>query len=393
MHHPERIQFNDEKAVQAAGDWTLEPTEVKWGPGPEYYPENDDFTMSMGIERTPKGRLWISWFGGGDNRDAYVLMARSDDDGRTWSHPLFVIDPPSSPGGVRQRSLVGNIWTDPAGRLWAFFDKALGYFDGRSGVWASVCENPDDERPAWSPARRIWHGSTLNKPTVLRDGQWLLPVSLWGRDSLAPASINSHRELDPYRMAHVFVSLDRGVSWARRGGVCAPSRRFDEHMIVERSDGSLLMLIRTDYGIAETESFDQGRSWTAPEKSRLEHVSARFFVRRLSSGRILLVKHGELYVKPTSRSHLMAYLSDDDGRTWKGGLLLDERTEISYPDGFQAPDGSIYVTYDRKRIDGEILFARFTEDDVLSRKALSSVARLKGSVAQTAAAVRERTFG
>jgi len=46
----------------------------------------------MGIERTPHGRLWISWFGGDDSRDAYILLAKSDDDGKTWSKPLFIID-------------------------------------------------------------------------------------------------------------------------------------------------------------------------------------------------------------------------------------------------------------------------------------------------------------
>ena len=45
--------------------------------------------------------------------------------------------------------------------------------------------------------------------------------------------------------------------------------------------------------------------------------------------------------------------------------MLDERKGISYPDGFQAPDGTIFISYDRNRdTDGEILLARFTEADV-----------------------------
>ena len=49
--------------------------------------------------------------------------------------------------------------------------------------------------------------------------------------------------------------------------------------------------------------------------------------------------------------------------------MLDERKGISYPDGFQAPDGKIYISYDRNRsTDGEILFARFTEEEVLDGK-------------------------
>lgn len=45
-------------------------------------------------------------------------------------------------------------------------------------------------------------------------------------------------------------------------------------------------------------------------------------------------KHGPLDTR-TSRSHLTAYLSKDDGTTWTGGLMLDERRGVSYPDGQQ----------------------------------------------------------
>jgi hypothetical protein len=47
--------------------------------------------------------------------------------------------------------------------------------------------------------------------------------------------------------------------------------------------------------------------------------------------------------------------------------MLDPRRGISYPDGCQAPDGTIYISYDRNRsTDGEILLARFRESDVLA---------------------------
>ena len=394
MRHNERIFRPEfiEPAIVSDGDWTLKATEVQSSPGPEHRPEISDFTMSMGIERTPKGRLWISWFAGDDSRDAYILLAKSDDDGKTWSDPQFMVDPEVAPSGLRQRALVGNLWTDPSGRLWLFFDKGLRFFDGRAGVWACFCDNPDADKPSWSTPKRIWHGATLNKPTVRANGEWLLPISLWQREYMRadfPAGDKLFKELDPYRMANVFVSSDKGATWSRRGGVHTPFRQFDEQMILERKDGSLLMFIRTDYGIAETESFDGGHSWTAPEKSQLEHVSARIFVRRLASGRVLLVKHGELHVKPEKRSHLTAYLSDDDCKTWKGGLLLDEREPVSYPDGIQAPDGTIYIAYDRKRIDGEILMATFTEEDILAGKAISAKARLKVPIKRSEAAIRE----
>jgi len=48
------------------------------------------------------------------------------------------------------------------------------------------------------------------------------------------------------------------------------------------------------------------------------------------------------------RSHMTAFVSDDDGALWKGRLLLDER-ESSYPDGIQAEDGTLLTIYDHQR--------------------------------------------
>jgi hypothetical protein len=110
----------------------------------------------------------------------------------------------------------------------------------------------------------------------------------------------------------------------------------------------------------------------------VKNVNARFFLRRLASGRILLVKNGPPTERLAGRSHMSAYLSEDEGKTWKGGLLLDERSSVSYPDGFQAPDGLIHILYDWNRhTDAEILLAKFREEDILAGKLVSQDARLR----------------
>jgi hypothetical protein len=363
-------------------DLTLEPPVINTDPGDEYADEVRSVNMIIGMDRSPGGRIWAAWVSGGDSELGYFVIATSDDGGESWSPPRMVIDPSDHSSGMARRTLVGNFWTDPTGRLWLFFDLSMGYFDGRAGVWAITCENPDDEEPVWSEPRRIWHGATLNKPLVLSNGEWLLPVSLWRRQRIS-ISIERHRptiarevapddfadhfhELDEMRMAHVFVSDDEGKTWTRRGGVTFPYFNFDEHMMVELADGRLWMLARTYESMWESYSSDQGRTWSEPEL-RFPHVNARFFLRRLASGRLLLVRHGRMDERTPKRSHLRAFLSEDDGQTWQGGLLLDEREGISYPDGFESPDGMIHIIYDYKRYhDAEILLARFREEDVLS---------------------------
>jgi hypothetical protein len=359
---------------------------------PEHLPERNDFTMSSGIDRTLKGRLWVSWFGGEDGQKAFLMMASSDDDGMTWSKPRYTIKEPLTPNGFIRSILGGNLWTDPQGRLWCFFAYSIGYCDGRAGVWTSVCDNPDSEALDWSTPKRLFHGFVLNKPIILRSGEWVLPTTMWDRVSMGfrDGDLNRtglFRELDQWRMTNFLVSIDKGATWERRGGVFTPEREFDEPVLIEKKNGELRCLIRTHYGIAETRSFDHGFNWSKPEPSKLQHCSARIFTLRLKSGKVLLVKHGPLFQK-TGRSHLTAYLSDDEGETWDGGLILDEREEVSYPDGFQAPDGRIYVAYDRKRIDGEILLAVFAEEDMAAGKPVSKTCRLKIPVMRTEAMMK-----
>jgi hypothetical protein len=334
--------------------------------------------MTIGIERTPGGRLWACWVAGGDSPQAYFVLATSDDDGQTWSKPRLVVDSHSKDLPRERSILVGNLWTDPLGKLWLIFDQSMDMFDGRAGVWATVCENPDADSPVWSAPKRIWHGVTLNKPTVLSNGEWMLPVSLDQRGGFGPFK-GCFSELDPVRGANVFVSANQGKSWERRGVATFPNPDWQEHMIVERKNGSLWMLARTGKGIMESVSTDGGRNWTeAAEPEGMRQPNARFFVRRLLSGRLLFVKHGDQIDSHQGRVQLSAWLSDDDGKTWQGGLVLDERKGVSYPDGFQAPDGTIYISYDRNRSpDGEILLARFTEADVLAKELTGPKSKLK----------------
>lgn len=142
-------------------------------------------------------------------------------------------------------------------------------------------------------------------------------------------------------------------------------------MFVERNDGSIWMLVRTKYGIGESFSTDKGATWSEFKPSSIKHPSARFFIRRLNSGNLLLVKHGSIDEK-TGRSDLMTFISKDDGKSWQGGLMLDKRGPISYPDGQQTSDGTIYITYDHLRTDKKIIYmTTFTEKDALAAEAVS----------------------
>lgn len=361
----------------------LTPAPVNLNPGPEYGDGTRIFQGIPGMERAANGRLWALWYAGGpdepnEGKGNYVVAVTSGDDGKTWSGPRVVIDPPGD-----RRAYDPVLWMDPEGRLWLFWAQSSHWWDGRSGTWAIVTENPGDEKPKWSEPQRLCNGIMMNKPTVLKSGDWLLPVSMWGMPADKRTRPEYRHELPEESGAQVVISRNKGHTFSYLGKTRAPANTFDEHMIVERRNGDLWMLIRTKAGIAESISKDGGKTWPLATPAKIPHVDARFFIRRLDSGKLLLVRHNPPDMK--TRSHLTAYLSDDDGVTWNGGLLLDERKGVSYPDGVQDKDGVIRVIYDFDRTgEKQILMAAFTEADVAAGKP-SADTRLRVLVNQSTA--------
>lgn len=344
---------------------SLSPVRVNHQPGAIYASRARLWQGIPGIERTAGGRLYATWYSGGkeEGPENYVLLVRSDDDGNNWSSPLLVIDPPDA---IRAYDPV--LWIDPQQRLWLFWAQCHTWWNGRGGVWFIRCDNPDATTPEWSAPHRIANGVMMNKPFVRANGEWLFPVALWGtKEPHLP-------ELKVEALSNIIVSTDGGNTFIRRGGADVPQRCFDEHMVIERRDASLWMLVRTHYGIGQSGSIDGGMTWSAGKPTDIAGPNSRFHLRRLASGRLLLINH----VGFTGRSHLTASLSDDDGHTWFSHLLLDERKDVSYPDATVSVDDRIWIIYDRERHRAkEILFACITENDILSGQLVSERSFLK----------------
>jgi sialidase-1 len=357
-------------------------------PFPAYADKFLPFAMAASMESTQGGRLWTCWAGGQDGPHAYLLASFSDDRGKSWRDPVFVIDPQAH--GLAMGTRLGSFWCDPRGRLWLFFHQSCGMFDGSCSNWFVRCDDPDAVEPEWTEPVLIGFGASLNKPIVRSNGEWILPVSLWERWHIDKPFADHYRELDAVRGANVFVSDDEGASWCYRGGIVFQDSCFNEHSVVEKADGTLWMLSRCMKEIAQSFSTDGGKTWQ-PQTIFFPHVNSKAVFRRLESGNILLVKHGQEMDTPTTwrkrpgdwgvRDNLTAFLTTDEGRTWSAGLLLDERKRVSYPDIAQAPNGDIYVHYDRNRDShAEILFARFREEDVQAGTLVSQDAALKNLV-------------
>jgi len=354
----------------------LAPPRYVGPPLPLHAVGNRAFQGIPSMAVAPRGRLWATWYASktpGEDHNNYVVLSTSGDNGATWREVL-VVDPDE---GGPVRAFDPNLWVAPDGKLRFAWAQSIGHEGTVAGVWFLETAEPDTQQPAWGKPVRVTDGIMMCKPVVLSSGEWVLPASTW-------------RKTD--NSARLVVSTDQGKTWAVRGACHVPvdARSFDEHMIVERKDRSLWLLARTRYGIGESVSTNRGVTWPELKPSALAHPSARFFITRLNSGSLLLVKHGPL-AKRTDRSHLTAYLSTDDGKTFGGGLLLDERDGVSYPDGQQTADGLVRIIYDYSRTGArQILMAAFREEDVAAGKPVTADVRLRGLVSEASGGTPKR---
>jgi len=334
---------------------------------------NRGFTGIPSLAIAPGGRLWATWYAGitpGEDDNTYVVLTTSGDNGKTWEEVL-VVDPDA--GGPR-RTFDPELWLAPDGKLRLTWTERHSADFPTDSLWMLEISNPDSEASPCTPPVRITDGVMMCKPLVLTTGEWALPVY---KLITTPGVYTKPG-------TRMVVSTDQGKTWSIRGSATIPDavRSFDEHMFVERKDGSLWMLARTQYGIGESVSHDRGVTWPDIAPSTLMNPSSRFFIRRLASGNLLLVKNGPPN-QQTSRSQLTAYISNNDGASWQGGLLLDEREGVSYPDGQQDNTGLIRIVYDLNRIsDRMILMASFREEDVLTGQTNAASVSLRQIVSQ-----------
>ena len=214
--------------VFAADEWPGVVPTLNFSPESKYADSVRMFQGIPTIERAANGRLWAAWYGGGTGEDRYnyIMLATSGDDGKTWSPVKMVIDPD---GDGPVRAFDPCLWHDPQGRMWLFWSH-------RGSVqpvsqWAIVTEDSGSEAPKWSSPRAVAQGIMMNKPLVTSRGAWLLPVANWNREG----------------SSGVVQSTDQGQTFQPIGKATIPDpadRNCDEHMLVERRDGSLLMWVR-----------------------------------------------------------------------------------------------------------------------------------------------------
>ncbi len=189
------------------------------------------------IEVTPKGRIFACFYSGKTTETwgNYCLLVKSED-GEIFSEPIA-----ASYLDDDHRCFDPCVWIDPLGRLWFTWSVMPDH-----ALYDVICEDPDAETLVWGEEFFIGHDVMMNKPVVLSSGEWIFPIAVWSMPWLS----DSWRDKAQTPGAFAYCTVDNGRTFRKLGGALIPDKPFDEHMIVELSDGRLMMWVRTMHGTA-----------------------------------------------------------------------------------------------------------------------------------------------
>ncbi len=276
---------------------------------------------------------------------------RSRDEGLTWSSsPLF-----SDPENFK----VSN-------------ERAL--LRTREGVvisaWMNGVERRQPEGWKWGEKEVSWKDFVLPTYTARStdDGlTWETPVLLsipWCGCIHSMIQMKSGRivlvgqEIIPeWRHATVmFVSDDLGQSW-QRGDVLDYGIGAHDHAgsiegsVVEREDGTLYLLLRTESGYLWEATSKDGLKWEGLQQSSISSVTCCPQMARLADGRIALLWNAPPRHAPankTSRAELSLSFSGDEAATWTSPVVVAANYggggRVSYPYLYERTPGELWIT-------------------------------------------------
>jgi predicted neuraminidase len=277
------------------------------------------------VEHEP-GKLMAAWFGGKAEGAANVQIWSSIFDGNRWSDPQVLGSEPGQP-----------CWNP------VLFKTAKGtlYF------WYKAGPKPEN----WTGYVRTSrdNGKTWSTPEMMPAGFWgpvrAKPIQLDNGTMLAGTSVESYRNWTPY----VDRSTDDGKTW-KRSNAFNISYKFGQIQptLFQAQDGKIVALMRSKNppNICQSESKDEGETFTPAEATVLPNPSAGIDVVKMKEGDLFLIHNpSQMFRTPLSLAR-----SSDDGKTWKKVVDLEtEPGEFSYPAMIQSSIGLLEITYTWKR--------------------------------------------
>ena len=244
----------------------------------------------------------------------------------------------------------------------------------REGViissWMNLTERAQPKGWRWGEKAVSWQEFVLPTYTCRSsdDGQtWEPPVKLsdpWCGCIHSLIQMKSGRivlvgqEIIPqWRHATVmWVSDDLGKSW-QRGDMLDYGVGTHDHAgslegsVIERRDGSLYLLLRTESGFLWEATSRDGLKWEGLKQTTIPSVTCCPQMARLTDGRIALLWNAPPRHDPksgASRSELSLAFSEDETATWSKPVIVAANHapggRVSYPYLYERKPGELWIT-------------------------------------------------
>jgi hypothetical protein len=235
---------------------------------------------------------------------------------------------------------------------------------------AKTSDSPPDTRLPTYAVRSVDGGKTWQDCQKLHDA-WTGAIRDMIQTSKGTVVFTSMMMLhDPGRHSVVtYASTDEGKTWARGniidlGGV-GHHGGVTEATLEPLADGRIWMLLRTNWKVFWSAfSDDDGVSWRTIGPSTIEASSAPGLLKRLASGRLVLIWNryfpegkdsfplsggdNQWSEVPVSnhRLELSIMFSDNDGKTWSKPVVFarDKKDWLAYPYAFEVSPGELWIT-------------------------------------------------
>ncbi len=281
-----------------------------------------------------------------DTGDIDLLLKRSYDNGKTWTEQVVVYE-----DGGDEEVTIGNpvpIVEKGSERIHLFFTRNYRQiFYTRS----------HDDGITWDKPKEFTHIlEDFDYPRILiatgpvhgiqtKSGRLVVPVWVCDRtrkERYLNVTLNRMR-------SGIIFSDDGGESWETGGLVPANIAVMHEATVTERTDGSLLINMRTynEPYRGESVSTDGGLTWSEPWlNNELPEPTCQASMLKTSDGKFLFLNPANAAKGGTEhRKNLVLKLSNDQGRSWPLAFVINQGFS-GYSDLAETPQGSIICIYE-----------------------------------------------
>jgi len=276
---------------------------------------------------------------------------RSDDEGRTWK-TTTMFEGPAKFAVSNERALLRtregvilSAWMNGAERqapkIWHWGEKDVQWADFILPTYSS---RSTDDGKTWETPLKLsdpWCGC-IHSLIQMKSGR----IVLVGQEIIPQ-----------WRHATVmWASDDLGKTW-QRGDVLDYGIGAHDHAgsiegsVIERKDGSLYLLLRTESGYLWEATSRDGLKWDALKQTTIKSVTCCPQMARLADGRIALLWNAPPRHDPSSgssRSELSLAFSEDETASWSKPVIVAANYapggRVSYPYLYERKPGELWIT-------------------------------------------------